>query len=621
MIQGTILCINLKTIKEVRKIKSQKFEKIFVMLFMLLITIIFCFTTLSVCAERSFKITDYQAQVKILENGDIQVSEIFEYSFDGDFNGIIRTIGIRGSDGFKYFKASEYFPEDKELEYTQSLAADMVTYKIYDKSSNERKSFLLEYQLKNVATLYNDTAEFYWKFFDESNTSPIGHIKIEIELPSAEVSAEELKVFGHGPLDGKVSIREDGKIVYEVFKLSSREMVEARILFPTSMIPNSSKIINQNKFAEIMKEELAWAKKADREMYFNIIGFLLALLVVLFNIFLAIRLYFKYDRELKPEVEMDYYRELPQDITPAVLSKLMSIQGAGSKDIMATLMDLVRKKYLKIEEIPKGRKKDYKFILIEESGTTNLKEHESYLIHWLFYSIGNGASVTLKEIKDYAKASRTQSSFRSNYNKWVKKVGEEFKKYNYFGQSKEGLKTAGKVVLMEFAGVFLLFALGALLKMQLFIIIPLLFAVGFTGFGVIIYGALIRKKTQTGINEYTKWRAFKRFLLHFSNMKDYEIPSIIVWEHYLVYAISLGVADKVISKLKLVLSNQDISLRNSTYLYCMTDRSGRLNNSMFRSFDKVFTSAFASATASTGSGGGFSSGGGGGGGGGGAGAF
>ncbi|HBY57373.1 MAG TPA: hypothetical protein DEG96_05870 [Candidatus Atribacteria bacterium] len=601
--------------------RKVKFNKI-VIGFSLLIIVLFLLTILSGYAERSFKITDYQAQAKILENGDIQISEIFEYDFDGDFNGIIRTIGIKGSDGLKYFKASEYFPEDRELEYTQSINADMVTYKIYDKSSNERKLFLLEYQLKNVTTLYNDTAEFYWKFFDESNTSPISHIKIEIELPSAAtVSPEELKVFGHGPLDGKVSIQEDGKIVYEVFGLSSGEMVEARILFPTSMIPDSSKIINQNKFAEIMKEELGWAKKADRERNFNIIAILLIPLVILFNIFLAIHLYFKYDKELKPEFEMDYYRELPQDITPAVLSKLMSIQGVGSKDIMATLMDLVRKKYLKIEEIPTRRKKDYKFILIEKSDTTNLKEHESYLIHWLFYSIGNGTSITLKEIKNYARASRTHSSFRYNYNKWVKKVEEEFKKYNYFGESKEGLKTAVKIVLMEFAGVFLLFALGALLKVQLFMIIPLLFAVIFTGFGVTAYGALIRKKTQTGVNEYSKWRAFKQFLLHFSNMKDYEIPSIIVWEHYLVYAISLGVAEKVISKLKIVLSNQDISLRNSTYLYYMTDRSGRLNNRMFRSFNTVFSSAFASTSSSTGSGGGFSSGGGGGGGGGGAGAF
>jgi len=590
--------------------------------FALLIITLFSFAAFITYAERSFKITDYQAQVKILENGDIQVSEIFEYDFDGDFNGIIRDIGIKGSDGFKYFNASEYLPEDKVLEYTQSRAADMVTYKIYDTSSNERKLFLLEYQLKNVATLYNDTAEFYWKFFDKTNTSPIGHIKIEIELPSAEVSAEELKVFGHGPLSGNVSIREDGKVVYEVFKLSSGEMVEARILFPTRMIPNSTKIINQNKFAEIMKEELGWAKKADRDKGFNLIVILLIPLVILFNIFLAIRLYFKYDKELKPEVEMDYYRELPKDITPAVLSKLMSIQGVGSKDIMATLMDLVRKKYLKIEEIQAGRKKDYKFILTEEGDATNLKEHESYLIHWLFYSVGNGASVTLKEIKDYAKASRTQSSFRHNYIKWVKKVGEEFKKYNYFGESKEGLKTAGKVVLMEFAAVFLLFALATLLRAQFIILMPLLFTIGFTGFGVILYGALIRKKTKTGINEYTKWRAFKKFLLHFSNMKDYEIPSIVVWEHYLVYAISLGVAEKVISKLKLVLGSQDISFRNSTYLYCMTDRSGRLNSSMFRSFDTVFSSAFATTSSSTGSGGGFSSGGGGGGGGGGgAGAF
>ena len=584
-----------------------------------LIILLFLFNIFAIGADRSFKINDYQAQVRILENGDMQVSEIFEYNFDGDFNGMIRSLGIKGSDGLKYFKASEYSPTYKELEYTQSVDGDMVTYKIYDQSSNEIKSFLLEYQLKNVVTLYNDTAELYWKFFDQSNTSPISHIKIEIELPKGEISAEELKVFGHGPLNGTVYIQEDKKILYEVNSLSSGEMVEARILFPTRLISSSYKIINENKFAEIMQEELGWAKKADREKNFNILGILLIPLIILFNVFLAIRLYFKYDKELKPEVEMDYYRELPQDITPAVLSKLMSIQGVGTKDIMATLMDLVRKKYLKIEEIQDRKKKDYKFILIE-SDTKNLKEHESYLIQWLLYSIGNGTSVTLKEIKDYAKSSRTQRSFVHNYNNWARKVGQEFKKYNYFGESKEGLKTAVKVIFMELGAIFLLLVLGILFRVQWFIFIPLLFAAGFTGFGVIVYSALIRKKTQGGVNEYTKWSAFKRFLLHFSNMKDYEIPSIVVWEHYLVYAISLGVAEKVISKLKIILSNQDMSLRNSTYLYFMTDRSGRLNSSLFNSFDRVFSSAFASTGSSTGSGGGFSSGGGGGGGGG-AGAF
>ena len=232
--------------------------------FALLIITLFSFATFITYAERSFKITDYQAQVKILENGDIQVREIFEYDFDGDFDGIIRTIGIKGSDGFKYFKASEYFPEDKELNYGQSINRDMVTYRIYDKSSNERKLFLLEYQLKNVATLYNDTAEFYWKFFDESNTSPIEHVKIEVELPG-EITKEELKVFGHGPLDIELSIQEDGKIIYEVYGLPSGEMVEARILFPTNLIPYSIKKFNQNKFAEIMEEESGSIETLEEE--------------------------------------------------------------------------------------------------------------------------------------------------------------------------------------------------------------------------------------------------------------------------------------------------------------------------------------------------------------------
>jgi len=589
------------------------------MFYVMLIIIMFFFTILSVYAERSFKITDYNARVEILKNGDIRVREFFSYSFDGSFNGIIRSIGTRGSDGFAYFKASEYYPTEKELKVTQNKKGDMFTYRIYDESNNENKVFLLEYQLKNTATIYNDTAEFYWKFFDKTNTSPIGHVKIKLEF-SETVLPGDMKVFGHGASSGMVSIEDDGKVIYEVNRLSSGEMVEARILFPVNLVSESNKIVRENKYAEIMAEEISWANKTNRQNSINVLGFLLAPLLLLFNIFFAIRVYYKYDKELKADVDMEYYRELPSNITPAVLSKLMSIQGVGTKDILATLMDLVRKKYLKVEEIPAGRKKDYRFTRLEPE-TINLKKHEAQLIHWLFYSIGDGKSIALKEIKDYAKASLTQLSFQSNYRKWIKAVGKEFKKYNYFGQSKESIKVTLKTILIEFAVIILLALLGLLFGGQWFAFFPAFFMVIFTGPILIVYGAILKKKTRLGINEYTKWRAFKRFLLHFSNMKDYEIPSIAVWEHYLVYAISLGVAEKVISRLKVVLGNQDISFRNSTYLYAMTDRSGNLNSGMFKSFNKSFSSAFVSTSSSSGGGGGFSSGGGGGGGGGGAGAF
>jgi len=188
---------------------------------------------------KNFKITDYQAQVKILESGDIQVSEIFTYDFDGNFNGIIRSIGTGGSDGLAYFRASEYSPQRKVLETSQSVEGDIVTFRIYDQSSNERKSFLLEYQLKNVITKYNDIAEFYWKFFDQTNTSPVESIKVEVEF-FKEISKEKINASGFGPLGRKIFIQENGKVVYEVGRLSPGEKLGVKILFTNDSSPQIS---------------------------------------------------------------------------------------------------------------------------------------------------------------------------------------------------------------------------------------------------------------------------------------------------------------------------------------------------------------------------------------------
>ena len=103
-----------------------------------------------------------------------------------------------------------------------------------------------------------------------------------------------------------------------------------------------------------------------------------------------------------------------------------------------------------------------------------------------------------------------------------------------------------------------------------------------------------------------KWKAFKKFLLHFSRMQDKDYGSIVLWEHYLVYAIGLGIADKVLKQLRDVYP--EISMLDDTYsgLY--------LHTSSFDSFSSSFNSTSTGAftySSSTGSGGGFSGGGGG----------
>ena len=74
---------------------------------------------------------------------------------------------------------------------------------------------------------------------------------------------DNIKVFGHGPSHGQVTIEDSGYVLYQVDNLPSQEMIEARILFPISFVPDSSRMVAQDKYGEIMREELNWAKAAN----------------------------------------------------------------------------------------------------------------------------------------------------------------------------------------------------------------------------------------------------------------------------------------------------------------------------------------------------------------------
>ena len=61
-----------------------------------------------------------------------------------------------------------------------------------------------------------------------------------------------------------------------------------------------------------------------------------------------------------------------------------------------------------------------------------------------------------------------------------------------------------------------------------------------------------RTLTQPGQWQVDQWQAFRRFLKDFSNLDRAQLPQLILWEHYLVYATALGVAEEVIRQLPVV---------------------------------------------------------------------
>ena len=114
-----------------------------------------------------------------------------------------------------------------------------------------------------------------------------------------------------------------------------------------------------------------------------------------------------------------------------------------------------------------------------------------------------------------------------------------------------------------------------------------------------------------------KWQAFKNFLSDYSQLEEAKITSIHLWEQYFVYAIALGVSEKVVKAYKKAL---DMGIITETDGMSNLAYSPIFNSNFSRSFSNLngmvsktnsranSTIASTRRSSSSGGGGGFSSG-------------
>ena len=113
--------------------------------------------------------------------------------------------------------------------------------------------------------------------------------------------------------------------------------------------------------------------------------------------------------------------------------------------------------------------------------------------------------------------------------------------------------------------------------------------------------------TQKGVDEKEQWEGLKKYMLDFSMIKDKEVPELILWEKYLVFATVFGIADKVMKQLKIVypqLSNEDL-IGDYAYMHLIYHNNFNMINIMNSSIDTSYSSAYRAVYSSSSSGGGF----------------
>ncbi len=130
-----------------------------------------------------------------------------------------------------------------------------------------------------------------------------------------------------------------------------------------------------------------------------------------------------------------------------------------------------------------------------------------------------------------------------------------------------------------------------------------------TGIQLIVFAILVTKTnvlTQKGTDENAKWKGLKKYMEDFSMLDKREIPEIVIWEKFLVYATVFGIADKVLKQLKIVYPNITEQMNVNTYGYMYLMMNTNFSNSFSHAITNSMSSAYSSAT---GGGGGFSGGG------------
>ena len=80
-------------------------------------------------------------------------------------------------------------------------------------------------------------------------------------------------------------------------------------------------------------------------------------------------------------------------------------------------------------------------------------------------------------------------------------------------------------------------------------------------------------------------------------MKDQPVPALAVWEHYLVYAIPLGVADRVLRQLRALYPAEELAGRTAMTWYTSTSGGGGPQGASLIDSVRAFTSTFSSTVA------------------------
>jgi len=516
-------------------------KKIFSIIYLSLF--IFFFVTPSALAKEI--INHFDSQIIINQDTSLSILEEIDYTTDVSKHGIYRYIPVSyNQDGTKVkLPISNIKVTDEsgnKIPYSQTTDNKNITLKIGDEEITflGEQTYIISYRVQNALRKFDDHDELYWDITGEGWQVDIASTSTTISSPFATIKKVTCLSGNVGGNDHLCqSSIEDGNAVFGYDQAIS---YGDNLTIALSLDQN-----NQLAFPTQNDQYLSWIK-----LNWPIILIPLPTLILFLlwykkgrNIeFLSANVYNLDPNKPARHRPINFFTRTPFVYQPI---EQLSAGEAGAlidgrvdnQDVIAEILELARKKYLKIESIQTKKlfntKTDYQFIKIN-NGTKPLTKAQSFLLEKIFK---NKKSVKVSELKGTFYLVMNQAK------QMITKSLVEKKIYTKDPNQALGLGIATLVistVALLFLFIMLLFPWGIIWP-----IAPLIlqFPIGF------IFALNMPQKSAVGTNLYLQTKGLKQSIKYGKWREKIKEKNLFI-EEVLPFAVSLGVVNQLAKEME-----------------------------------------------------------------------
>lgn len=286
----------------------------------------------------------------------------------------------------------------------------------------------------------------------------------------------------------------------------------------------------------------------------------------------------------KPEYNLQYFRDKESIEYPTMVVGYLASKTIKEEHFIATVLDFVCKGFIKVERLEDNS--DYIFTIIRRIKATDI-EAKALKIFFNKQFLDVGINQSLNQFKKIMKNEKRFGIYGKIKRKFNTQIREFFDKKEEVKKITEGTnimlcyvlffltsysliaKVEMSTIIADFmlsSFVFSLFlvmiifikntllgtysyaisiiAIVVFLNIVFFIyyesIVLILITLILMG-GIILFDDMLQRKKTNIANEYEKIKGLKKYIIEYSNIKEYDISNIYLWDQYYVYAVALNI--------------------------------------------------------------------------------